>query len=74
MDRYRILQLSTNTDMNGYKDEYLTLKEAAAYLRVSMSTIRRWIRKDDFPAVKAGRKYIVAKLDIPTFLRKYEKE
>lgn len=53
--------------------KYLTLQEAAEALRVSEATIRRWIKSDKLPAKKAGRKYLIAEHDIPTFLREYEK-
>lgn len=35
-------------------EEYVTVSEAAALLRVSPSTIRRWIRDGDLPAYRIG--------------------
>jgi len=55
--------------MNGY----LTLREAADIMRVSAMTVRRWVKAGKLPFQKAGRKYLIAKTDIPTFLRQHDK-
>lgn len=39
-------------------EEYLTVAEAAALLRVAPSTIRRWIREGDLPAYRLGRRRV----------------
>ena len=50
--------------------EYLTLEEVAKILRVSLSTIRRWVREGKIEVKRVGKKPLVLKTDIPTFLRK----
>ena len=35
-------------------DRYLTVKEAAEYLRVSERTVRRWAAENMIPSVKIG--------------------
>src|SRR3990170_3165662 len=39
-------------------DEYLTVADAAALLRVSQSTIWRWINEDELPAYRIGHRRI----------------
>jgi excisionase family DNA binding protein len=46
----------------------LTLKEVAAYARVSMSTVRRWVRNEGLPAYKAGRQKRVDETELVRFL------
>lgn len=43
--------------------EYLTIEEAAEMLRVSTSTIRRWIRDGDIAAHRIGRRRVVLRKD-----------
>ena len=49
--------------MRAIEDEYLTVSEAAALLRVAPSTIRRWIREGDVPAYRLGRRRVALKRD-----------
>lgn len=44
--------------MPAIDEEYLTVAEAAALLRVAPSTIRRWIREGDLPAYRLGRRRV----------------
>lgn len=44
--------------MRAIEEEYLTVAEAAALLRVAPSTIRRWIREGDVPAHRLGRRRV----------------
>ena len=44
--------------MSAVDEEYLTVAEAAALLRVAPSTIRRWIRQGDVPAHRIGRRRV----------------
>jgi excisionase family DNA binding protein len=37
--------------MSAVDGEYLTVAEAATFLRVASSTIRRWIREGTFPPI-----------------------
>jgi excisionase family DNA binding protein len=46
----------------------LTLKEVAAYARVSMSTVRRWVRDEGLPFYKAGRQKRVDETELVRFL------
>ena len=49
--------------MHASDEEYLTVAEAADRLRVAPSTIRRWIREGDLPAVRLGRRRVGLKRD-----------
>jgi len=44
-------------------DEYLTLAEAAALLKVHRSTIRRWIDQGDLPAYRVGQRRLALRRD-----------
>ncbi len=44
-------------------EDYLTVTEAAALLRVAPSTIRRWIREGELPAYRLGRRRVGLKRD-----------
>jgi len=50
-------------------DKYLTYKETAEILRVSVSTIRRWVREGKIHPQRIGKKPLVLETDIPTFMR-----
>jgi len=48
----------------------ITIKEAAEILRVSESTIRRWISEERIIAIKVGKQYRIAEsvlLDILSY-------
>jgi excisionase family DNA binding protein len=49
--------------MRAAEQEFLTVAEAATFLRVSPSTVRRWIRKGDVPAYRVGRRRVALKRD-----------
>ena len=42
-------------------EEYLTVAEAAAQLRVNQSTIRRWIANGSLPAYRVGQRRVALK-------------
>lgn len=44
--------------MSALEDDYLTVDEAAALLRVAPSTVRRWIREGGVPAFRLGKRRI----------------
>src|SRR5688500_7959786 len=44
--------------VSALEEDYLTVTEAAALLRVAPSTIRRWIREGDVPAYRLGRRRV----------------
>ena len=44
--------------MSTLENDYLTVTEAAALLRVAPSTVRRWIRQGDVPAYRLGRRRV----------------
>ena len=45
----------TNPDPNAPAPDLLTVREAAALLRVTKPTIRRWIAEGRLPASRIGR-------------------
>jgi excisionase family DNA binding protein len=48
----------------------LRLDEVASRLKVSMSTIRRLIRRNDLKAVRVGRQLRVRPADLNTYLQR----
>lgn len=47
---------------------WLTTEEAAARLRVSTRTIRKWIERGELPAWKAGKDWRVAPADVQRYI------
>src|SRR5688572_8401147 len=45
------------------EEDYLTVTEAAALLRVAPSTVRRWIREGDVPAYRLGKRRVALRRD-----------
>lgn len=63
-----IFHLSHNTSAQE-DNTYLTAKEAAAYLKISIRTL--WVHiheKESFPFTKSGRKYLIKKIDLVKFM------
>ena len=50
-------------------ERLLTIPEAAALLRVSVKTIRRWILGQDLPAAKLGLQWRIRPQDLNRFVR-----
>jgi len=46
------------------KDEFLTIREASGFLKVSETTMRNWIKRGRLPILKSGRKSLVRISDI----------
>ena len=49
---------------------FLTPQEVSDLLRVSVYTVRRWIKEGDLPAYKVGRGWRISESDIDSWLRK----
>lgn len=49
--------------------ELLTLRQAAAYAVVSVSTLRRWVRDGLLPVYRAGRQIRIDRADLVAVLR-----
>lgn len=45
-------------------DDILTVEEAADYLKVSKTTIRRWCVREKLPAFKIGREWRIHKKEL----------
>lgn len=52
------------------REEILTTKEAAEFLKVSALTLRRKIRQDSLPAHRVGRKWVFIKSEILDWVRR----
>jgi excisionase family DNA binding protein len=69
-------KMSTKTLANAIEEEpyahsqlnLLTLQEVAAYARVSISTVRRWVRDEGLPFYKARRQKRVDEKKLVKFL------
>lgn len=51
-------------------NEYLTVAEVAALLRVSKPTVLAAVRKQGLPAVRLGRVFRFARVDVEAWLEK----
>jgi excisionase family DNA binding protein len=49
-------------------DQFLTPKEVANRLQLNLPTIYKYIRNKKIPAVRFGRNYRIAQIDLETFL------
>jgi len=62
--------------MQDEKPIYYTVEEVKDILKVSLETVRRYVRSGQLPAIKLGNKYIrISKYDLESFLfnLKYKK-
>jgi excisionase family DNA binding protein len=50
------------------RNDLLLLSEVAAEARVSVSTVRHWIRVGKLRAVRPGRRRMVRRVDLDAFL------
>ncbi len=56
-------------DSNSNED-WIDITEASEYLKVSIDTIRAWIKKDpNFPAYKVGRLWRFRKTDLDNWVK-----
>ena len=47
---------------------FLTPREVSGLLRVSIQTVRRWIKEGDLPAYKIGRAWRIQEADLVVWL------
>ncbi len=52
------------------QNEFLTVIEAAEYLRIDESTIRSVIHRGDLPALKIGRVFRIKRVDLETYINR----
>lgn len=55
------------------KVELLTPEEVADHLKVSVFTVRRWIKQDDLPAYRIGRAWRISEDALEVWLEKRQK-
>lgn len=55
------------------REELITLKEAAEFLRVSTQTLRRYIQKSGLPAYRPGRSYLFYRTELEEWLQGHKK-
>jgi excisionase family DNA binding protein len=53
-------------------DEVMSMPEAAAYLKIHLATLKRWIREGVIPVAKIGRRVLVRKQAVDEALRQHE--
>lgn len=51
-------------------NEILTVEEAADYLKVSKTTIRRWCVREQLPAFKIGREWRISKKELDRVIQR----
>jgi excisionase family DNA binding protein len=57
-----------NAAAGGGQKPYLTVKEAADFGRLALSTVRLYIRQRKIKAQKVGRRVIIAREELEAFL------
>lgn len=50
---------------------YLSIADAAAETGISVGLLRKWIRRGDVPASRAGRRVVLRLADVQSLLRPY---
>jgi excisionase family DNA binding protein len=52
------------------RDEWLTVKDVAARLKISEETVRRWVREGELPALALGKKagFRIRPADLEVFI------
>ena len=63
--------MSTENDYSVLKNEVLTVREIAAYLRVSRVTIWRWCHQGLIPAFQVGRSWRVRRDDLLRYIEEF---
>jgi excisionase family DNA binding protein len=53
---------------------FLTPQEVSDLLRVSVYTVRRWIKEGHLPAYKVGRGWRISESEIGEWLRKHQSQ
>jgi excisionase family DNA binding protein len=54
--------------------KYLSVKELAEYLCFSLTTCYKFVRMPDFPASKVGKKYLIDKSKLDSWIQKHREE
>ncbi len=62
--------MSTSLADHSGQQAFLTPQEVSNLLRVSVYTVRRWIKQEDLPAYKVGRLWRIKKIDLDAWLSK----
>ncbi len=57
------------TTTSSEPQSFLTPQEVSRLLRVSVYTVRRWIKEGDLPAYKVGRGWRISEADLSFWLR-----
>ncbi|MFB0537029.1 MAG: helix-turn-helix domain-containing protein [Anaerolineae bacterium] len=52
------------------EQSFLTPQEVSELLRVSVQTVRRWIKEGRLPAYKVGRAWRIGKVDLDKWLNR----
>ena len=56
--------------MASSNDEFLTVHEVAAILKVNQQTVRNWIDHGDLPAIRVGRRVRITRSDFEGVLER----
>lgn len=54
------------------EEKYYSIEEVAKMLKVAYLTVYRWIQANKIKALKAGKQYRIAKIDLDSFLGVYK--
>lgn len=62
-------------EANPLSEEYFTIQDVAKRLKVSVHTVRRWIREGDLNAVYPGGKLVrIAPMELERFIHQKDKK
>lgn len=64
--------MTTSPVSSSEQQAFLTPQEVAHLLRVSVYTVRRWIKEGQLPAYKVGRGWRIGEADIEQWLRRHQ--
>lgn len=63
----------SDSDSSLHHEDFLTLREVAALLRVSPRTVRNWIYGDALRACRFGSHWRIERLELEAFIRRHRR-
>jgi len=55
------------------ENEYLTVREVAKYLKISISMINSLIKQEEIPSIKIGKRRLFIKKDVDKWIEEHKK-
>jgi excisionase family DNA binding protein len=64
------IMYTLSANLTEEQQSFLTPQEVSDLLRVSIHTVRRWIKEGKLPAYKVGRAWRISKVDLDNWLNR----